>query len=107
MTNSQRDARGARGTTLLAAYVLVGQLLGISFGGLEASRQTRPAIATHGPVYAPDRHDKERGDEDADERDPFVIWPLVGLAAGTIVGAGATQIHLATRRWQAEHSRVG
>jgi hypothetical protein len=107
MTGTQRDAQRTRGTTLLIAYVLVGQLLGMSFGGLEASRQTLPAIATHGPVYAPDRHDEEGGDEDADERDPFVIWPLIGLAVGTIVGAGTTQIHLATRRWQAERSRVG
>jgi hypothetical protein len=36
-----------------------------------------------------------------------VVWPLLGLVTGTIVGASVAQIHLVARRGHRERPRVG
>jgi hypothetical protein len=104
--NSLERDRRISGTTLLAVYVIVGQVLGMSLGGLKASRQVQAHISIHSAVYAPDSDPDGQDDEDTDEHDPFVVWPLLGLVSGTMVGASAAEIHLVTRRAHRERTRV-
>ena len=96
------DARmRRRGTTLLVTYILLGEILGMSIGGWEAVRPARSHFVDDS-VYAA-RPDDDAAD-DADERDPMVVLPLLGLVGGAIVGAAAGQIHLAARRWHAQRT---
>jgi len=101
----ERDRR-ISGTTLLAVYVIVGQVLGMSLGGLKASRQVQAHIPIHSAVYAPASDPGGQDEEDTDEHDPFVVWPLIGLVTGTIVGASVANIHLIARRGHGERTRV-
>jgi len=71
MNSLERDARRISGTTLLAVYVVVGQVLGMSLGGLKASRELQTHTSIHSLVYAPDSDPNGHDGEDADERDPF------------------------------------
>ena len=96
------DARmRRRGTTLLVTYVLLGEILGMSIGGWEAARSARSHFVDESVFAA--RPDDDAAD-DADERDPMVVLPLLGLVGGTILGAGAAQIHLAARRWHGQRA---
>jgi len=73
------DARmRRRGTTLLVTYILLGEILGMSIGGWEAVRPARSHFVDDS-VYAA-RPDDDAAD-DADERDPMVVLPLLGLRA--------------------------
>jgi hypothetical protein len=62
-------------------------------GGLAAPRhEPSPAGYAYLHVSGSDRPDVEDDDE------TMIAWPLLGLSAGVVVGAGVSRIHLAVRR---------
>jgi len=97
---SHRQSR-SDGTTLLVAYVFVGEVLGMCIGGWEAARQP-PALVVDATVHV-SRPGDDAGD-DAAEHDPVVGWSLLGLVSGVIAGASAGQLHLAARRWHEQRA---
>ena len=79
-------------STLLAVYVLGGGILGSLAGVLAAPRhEPHPVETEYRRLAAADDHP-------SDDDDTLVVWSLLGLAVGLVVGLGAGRLHLAIRR---------
>lgn len=101
-----RTCRGAprhssHETTLVAMYVLGGGLLAAVVGGVAAPRRELPAAARYSDTLVIET-DHPRAEDD----DSVIIWPLLGLSAGAVLGAGASQIHHAVSRMHRRNTNL-
>jgi len=96
--SASRRRRGlaSRATGRLAFGLLLGELVGGTIGLFVGTRRHPEANAGSAALH-PDhaaseprlsRVDQANGSDD-DTADPLVTWPLVGLAAGAIIGVAA------------------
>ena len=96
MKSRRRYWRSSRAGLHLALGVLLGEFLGAVVGVMEGAHHLQViAAAKHDDGYA----------SDVEDDDALVAWPLLGMLAGAIAGAGAIQLGrgLSRVRGQTKH----